>query len=349
MSPTSLSIVTPFYPPHIGGIERYTQQFARAAVELGLHVNVVTTGNVECPTLADDGRVELLLVPARQVPMSGATFPIPSGNKYLWRRFLEADVIVAQTRFFLTSLWTARMAGQQIHVIDHGAGPLRSSLFGNIAMGYEHVITKMLRRYNPRFYGVSSASVRWLQEFGIKASGIVPNGVEPCTSPQRNAEGNVIFYAGRLLPEKGIAELIEAVKMVGNVELRLAGPGPLAELAASDPAVTYLGVLSPKQVREELSRATVLVNPSNLREGAPSILLEAACAGCPVISTPADVVEDGSNAWVIQRGDVNLIASALRAALNDRAEAQRRGESLYRFVQGGYTWPTIVRRFLSQI
>ena len=61
--PSSLAIVTAFYPPRAGGIERYAQGFARAARRMGLHVNVVTTWSKTKPELiVEDNGMNVLRV-----------------------------------------------------------------------------------------------------------------------------------------------------------------------------------------------------------------------------------------------------------------------------------------------
>ena len=80
----SLAIVTPFYPPHVGGVERYAQGFARAAMEIGLSVNVVTTDSVKRPVEStEDGGIRVLRLPAHNIPVMGSHYPIaPSGWKH---------------------------------------------------------------------------------------------------------------------------------------------------------------------------------------------------------------------------------------------------------------------------
>lgn len=333
---------------------------------MGIAVAIVSTGSTEATPIweNDEYGIDVLRLPSIDVPIGGSTFPIPKGPKQLVKEFLRADVIMAHTRFFLTTILAARIAkelGKRIHVLDHGAGPLRSNpLFAAASTIYECAITESLRRFSPRFYGVSSTSLMWLTRFGIWDAKILPNGVDPIHEPVNRAMENhpVVFYAGRMLPDKGVMELIEAVRMLVSrwpaIELRLAGPGPLArrltQLATRESFLSYLGPISAQQVADELRRTTVLVNPSKLQEGCPTILLEAANAAVPVISTAsgaADLIQDGETGWLVQTADPRSIADAMDAVLSEPTEANRRGHALLDLVQSRYTWPAIVQRFLE--
>lgn len=364
----SLAIVTPFYPPHVGGVERYTKEFATAAAGLGLSVNIVTTGALERPfETTEDSGVRVLRLPAHNLPVLGSEFPICISGWRVAEEFLRCDAILVQTRFFMTTLQAAKAAarsGRQVFVLDHGSGPLRTSpkplVFASLL--YERRATAILRRRAARFLAVSSASAAWLADFGIQNVAILPNGITtPRVMPSRGVDGFArpsVFFAGRLLREKGIAELVNAVELVNrnglDLKLRIAGSGPLAgyvrEGAAASRFLTYLDTLSPEGVRAELARATIFVNPSNYAEGLPTILLEAGAAALPVISTPqgsSDVIRDGDTGWLVPHGEAHAIASRLLEALAQPDEALSRGARLFKRIQSGYSWPSIVRRFLE--
>ena len=125
-------------------------------------------------------------------------------------------------------------------MVDHGSGPLRVSPrpLALASLVYERVATAALKRLSARFFGVSRASTDWLREFGIFDAEIVPNGIAPRpVVPTRNRDTfdqPTVFFAGRLLPEKGVRELVDAVELLvregNNVRLRIAGEGPLSPI-----------------------------------------------------------------------------------------------------------------------
>jgi glycosyltransferase involved in cell wall biosynthesis len=365
----SLAIVTPFYPPHVGGVERYSQEFARAALDLGLSVNVVTTDAVRRPDeTIEDGGIRVLRLPARNIPVMGSHYPIATVG---WKRaepLLDCDVVLAHTRFFMTTLLSARITarrGKRICVLDHGSGPLRKSprLLASASLIYERFATAALKRLSARFFAVSAASSDWLGHFGIRNARLIPNGTTPRRQmPLRGPDAfkrPVVFFAGRLLPEKGLQELIDAVGSLCDegldITLRIAGEGPLSEFiearARQSKFLTYLGRISPSDVACELDRASIFVHASRLPEGLPTILLEAGAAALPVISTPyggsSELIADGETGWLIRTADAAAIAEAIRAVVRQPDEALRRGGALFSVVQRAYVWPTIVTGFLD--
>lgn len=368
----SLAIVTPFYPPHVGGVERYAQEFAQAAVDLGVDVNVVTTDNVRDPIEnIDDRGVRVLRLPAYNIPVMGSTYPIALRG---WRRaadLLRCDAIMAHTRFFMTTPVAAALAarsGRRICVVDHGSGPLRSSprALARASLAYEHMVTAILKPLSPRFFAVSAASANWLRTFGIKEAEVLPNSIVPRAIPLARSTSDfrgkmIVLHAGRLFAEKGVLDLVEAARIFsearGNIELRIAGDGPLRgvleQYGRASTFLTYLGSIPHDQVRLELERATVYVHPSKLAEGFPTALLEAGDAGLPVISTPfggsAELIEDGSTGWILDRSDPTTIASALFEVASRPEEAIRRGYELRKAVHENYTWPSTVAKFLRYV
>jgi glycosyltransferase involved in cell wall biosynthesis len=227
---------------------------------------------------------------------------------------------------------------------------------------YERAATVALKRLSARFFAVSRASANWLSSFGIRDARLVPNGTVPRQEmPLRDRnvfKTPTIFFAGRLLPEKGLSELIEAVGSLVDegldITLRIAGEGPLSgrieARARASPFLTYLGRISSNDVARELDRASIFVNASQLPEGLPTILLEAGTAALPVVSTPfggsSELISDGRTGWLINTAGVTAIAEGIRSVVRQPDEALRRGMALFRSIQRTYVWPIIVNNFL---
>ncbi len=87
-----------------------------------------------------------------------------------------------------------------------------------------------------------------------------------------------VCYAGRLAPEKNIAEILEAAHQLPHIRFRIAGDGPLKEAviskAADTPNIEYAGWVSREDVKALIDDSEMLLLPSHV-EAFGTIALEA--------------------------------------------------------------------------
>lgn len=143
-----------------------------------------------------------------------------------------------------------------------------------------------------------------------------------------------VLFVGRLSPEKGIALLLDAIRHAPDIGLVVIGDGPctsmVAELASDRTAdVRFLGRQDPGQVASWMRRARALVMPSIWYEGCPMTVLEAFCAGTPVIAPRhgafPGLVDDLHTGWLVEPSHWEALAAAMRRAIADNAEAHEYG------------------------
>ena len=156
-------------------------------------------------------------------------------------------------------------------------------------------------------------------------------------------EAHRFLYVGRLSAEKDFDTLLAAVAKLPAAKLDVMGDGPLmAHLRAqADPAqVTFHGARSRRSVDEQLQRSRGLILCSTT-EGLPNAILEALAQGCPVIATAVgaipELLSDGSNGYLVQVGDREAIAEAMRKLQDDqlwRQMASHARHSVERFAWG---------------
>lgn len=138
-----------------------------------------------------------------------------------------------------------------------------------------------------------------------------------------------LVSVGRLSAQKGQLLLIDAVKQLVDegidVHLILAGDGEmrsqLQQRIASNQLQSHIeitGWIDEATVRKHLLGARALVQPS-FAEGLPVVMMEALAMARPVIATAIagvpELVRHGENGWLIPAGNVDELASAMRAAL----------------------------------
>jgi glycosyltransferase involved in cell wall biosynthesis len=150
----------------------------------------------------------------------------------------------------------------------------------------------------------------------------------------------VVGFAGRILPLKGVPELVAAWQVlrgefpdahllfVGEHDPRERVPGPTEEAMRADPRVHVTGWI--RDVAPPFSVLDVFVLPSH-HEGLPTVSLEAAAMGVPVVTTRVlgniDSVEDGVTGTVVPVRDEAALAGAIRAYLNDPGLRARHGRA----------------------
>ncbi len=145
------------------------------------------------------------------------------------------------------------------------------------------------------------------------APGVIP------AAPRPDA-GTVFLFVGRLLWNKGLAELAEAARaaraadptivfqILGFVEPPSVAAVPRATLDGwiAEGIIDYLGAT--QDVRGAMLAADCIVLPSYYPEGVPRSLLEAAALGRPIVTTDStgcrDAVEDGSTGYLTRPRDV---------------------------------------------
>jgi glycosyltransferase involved in cell wall biosynthesis len=150
-------------------------------------------------------------------------------------------------------------------------------------------------------------------------------------------DGPTAVFVGRLVLQKNLPLLVEAVAEVPGFRVVVVGDGP--EHAALEAAVTARGLedrvrLVPAVPRAAAMRwmkaADVTVLPSSW-ENHPHAVVESLTVGTPVVATAVggvpEIVTDGVDGLLTPDGDAAALADALRAALLDagRSADLRRG------------------------
>lgn len=157
-------------------------------------------------------------------------------------------------------------------------------------------------------------------------------------------EPATVLYAGRVIPRKGLLNLLQALvgvrRAVPEVCLRVAGEveSQSQYVAACrrfiaqhglESAVTFLGSLSLEQMAHEYERCALLVLPSK-QETAPVVIAEAMAAGRAVVATRACgmpyMVEDGQSGFLAGFDDAASWERALTTLLASSALRRSMGE-----------------------
>jgi glycosyltransferase involved in cell wall biosynthesis len=233
-------------------------------------------------------------------------------------------------------------------------------------------IDRALAHWCDRVVGNSNAVVDFYRRAGIPESKLelIPSGIGGEEPPEVDkaairasfgwpADAPVVLFAGRLMPQKGVRDLIAAIDLLQHVRPKLrtliVGGGPLkSELEETahdfelDERVRFLGHRD--DVPRLLAAADLLVLPS-LYEGLPNVVLEAMRFSKPVVATAApgttEVVADAETGLLVPIGNPPVLAKAIRDVTDDPALARRLGEAGRARVEREFGVDLMVERFAA--
>lgn len=363
----SIAIVSAYYPPHMGGVEQYTQNLAAHIAALGCQVHILTCRINDEPEIehATDG-ISIYRVPchniSNRIPLLTATYR----SSVAWRTFAEqhVDAYIVNTRFYPLSIAALRLAKAQCAraiVIEHGSAylTLGNPLLDLALHRYEHHMAARVKRFNPPVYAVSEQSAAWLATFGLDAQGTIPNAIDAAAfraqASERdyrnefslNASAPLVVFTGRLVPEKGAGVFAEAARFFehhpSGIQFFMAGAGPefdrLSKTAPSN--LTLLGRLSQSDIAALLTQADIFCLPS-ASEGLPTSLLEAAVCLCYVITTPvggaSEVIGNQTYGTIIDQAIPDDLSAAIEAYLAAPDLHREKAEACCRHVERSFSW-----------
>ncbi|MGE5415602.1 MAG: glycosyltransferase family 4 protein [Acidobacteriota bacterium] len=210
--------------------------------------------------------------------------------------------------------------------------------------------------------------------FGINGErvSVIPNGVSMTDYsqvldiggidiPGIDKNDRVIFFVGRLVPEKGVAGLIKAfarvVSEIDNAKLVIAGKGPqekylktmVGELELQE-KVTFTGFVDDDQRDQIFSIAEVAVFPS-LYEPFGIVALEAMASGTPVVVTDvgglSEIIKDGLTGIKVPTADDEALAGALIKLMQDHALAETLCKNAHKVIKTQFSWDKIAQETVN--
>lgn len=377
----TICIFSAFFYPYLGGIEGWTDSLMQALAAKGYRVILVVNNHANLSAYEEYlPGIEIYRLPCRV--FANNRYPVPKKDdefKRLWGELLNRDMwgLLINTRFYEHSLMGCDMArahGLRPIVVDHGSSWLG---FGNpridwAVRAYERGFTQLVKAKHPDFYGVSHASSRWLEHFGISPKGVLHNSID-AEAYRASASGRdfrvelglpedayVVAWTGRLVPQKGTNCLLGMAPILAEKSPRthvlVAGDGPerghMESYAYSN--LHLLGRLSHEDVSQLLSTAQLFCFPSLYPEATPSSIMEAAAWALPAVCSDTggvkELIPDGQACGtVLPSQDSDPFVERILWYQNNPAIAREHGANLRRRIETEYTWPDTARRVIDAL
>jgi glycosyltransferase involved in cell wall biosynthesis len=331
-------MAVPKYPfPAIGGLERQAHELAKALIQRGHSVRVVSSrfDSRQHDVEFIEG-VQVYRVPWNESRLVRFMFLPFRLARILLQVGARVELIhvhnISWFGAFITLL--ARALGKPVitklsGVGDFGIPAIRRRPLGLLRIGLLKMSDSIVAM-TPE--SVSElASIHYPLAQVLKVTNGIPLSREPSSPPGsgRSETVNAVFV-GRLSPEKGLVDLWSAwanvkARTTRPVKLRVIGTGPQeGELRTLTVAldlgdtVEFTGYC--EDVQAELSKADLFVLPS-YSEGNSNAILEAMRAGLPVIATrvggtPIQVGNHGQH-FLVKPGDREALADRLLELIED--------------------------------
>lgn len=194
-------------------------------------------------------------------------------------------------------------------------GSKAKSLLNTVEMYLHHKILNIYK-YIDLFISPSRFLKDKVQSMGFdRPVEVLPNFINITDyQPRFEAGEQTICYIGRLSSEKGVPTLIEALKLLPQVHLKIIGDGPLrVELETKVTSsgmknVSFLGHCSGDQLKEEIRTSRFAVCPSECYENNPRSVIETFALGKPVVGARIggipELVRDHETGLTFQHGNV---------------------------------------------
>lgn len=215
---------------------------------------------------------------------------------------------------------------------------LKSDLHRAHAIGEFIQKYKALRRHVRTIFSISDYVTHVLLREGWDPLQVqyLPNPVdEPHAEPLPDAPKNLLVFAGRLTPLKGLEDLLRALPLIASTDwtLWVCGDGPergrledlVVELSLSE-RVRFWGRTSPQETARIVASASAVIAPNRGPEAFGLTVAEACAQGIPVIvsKVPAlnELVSENKSGFLFEAGNSQDLAVQIDRVLKNPNEAK---------------------------
>lgn len=292
---------SPAFLPHVGGLELNVANLAAHFVAAGHEVTVVTRTAGEGPDA----------FPFRVVRR-------PSALELLrWTRWCD---VFHQANVSLRGIWPLLLVHRP-WVVSHHSWYCRTDR----RIAWQDRLKRYLLRYAAASISVSQAVADDLSTPSV----VIPNPyrddlfrILPGTA--QTARTGELVFVGRLVSDKGVDVLLDALSLLGGVALRprltVVGDGPemprlreQAERLGLASQIDFLGMRTDEELVEVLNRHRILVVPSRYNEPFGIVALEGIACGCVVVGSKGGGLKDaiGPCGETFENGDAADLARVL--------------------------------------
>jgi glycosyltransferase involved in cell wall biosynthesis len=371
-------IFSPYYPPHIGGLESHADEFNQHLAKANNTIIVFTPRlpiNAPKKELLHDNKVTIIRYPAFEfIP----NYPLPKfWSIKFWRLFFAlytktTDITISRTRFFLTSfiaLIFAKTKNTKFVHIEHGSDfvQLSSRFKSFIAKVYDYTFGWVVFKCSDLNISISEAVQKFVHKFDKRQSPVIYRGLDmkkidiiPANQHIQKEYFNkiIITFVGRLYKWKGIENSIHAIRQLSptiknKLIFLIIGDGEdfvhLKKLSKNEDSIKMIGSIPREEAIGILKASSIYIHSAYPGGGLSTSLLEAMYCNNAIIATPNEganeVINHNTNGCLIANNTPSLINNKIIDLIQNPVKLQKLSTNAHQYIKNNFSWHESIKKY----
>ena len=381
ISPAPIKILSfpPYYPPHLGGLEKFAADLDHQFAINGHRITVFTSDLAPPHSgYRDSNLTKIIRYPTFDIIFG---YPIPKfWSLKFWRLFIplfknKHDVVISSTRFFLSSLMAlfySKITRTSWLHIEHGSDYVKSSnlVVSFCARLYDETLGRLVLKLSDINIAPSKSAHAYINKFDKRSCPIIYRGtdkeeidaIKPDLSISNlHPNKTIIAFAGRFIGGKGIPDLISSLSKLPSDKYTaiFIGSGPLknnmsalAKQRGISNQIHFLGQKNHHETIALLKASHIFVNPS-YNEGLPTVLLEAALSKCAILATNVggtpEIIEHNKSGILYAPKDISSLTKNLLMLLSQNDLRHKLSANAASSVTQKFSWENAYQQYMATI
>ncbi len=364
----NITVVSHYYPPHLGGLERVAYYQATLLAKRGHNVIVVTSAVGKSDSLSNEDGVKVVRVKVFNFfEKWGIPFPIffPSLCVSLHRAIKSADVVHIHDVFYMSSFAAAvcaRWHKKPVVVMQHVAMIEHPSTLVMVVQKLVYLTSgKFIFNTAGKIITINDRVEKFILNSGVSTKKLVQlvNGVDVeqfCTvsasekAALRKKFGldetrKIVLFVGRLVPKKGYKKLLKAQS--DFYQIVFCG-GTIAE--ETNRNVIFLGERPVHEVAQAYQAADIFVLPSE-DEGFPLSVQEAMSVGLPIVTTNDEGYKrynlDPNNVCLLDNPTADSVREVITSLIHNDEKLQHMSDYSKNYAASHFDWEHVVTNLVE--